>query len=271
MMTTKINGLEYAFEIHQQNPSLPFLLMLHGFMGDHHAFRHLIEPLSAFCNPVTVDLVGHGQTAKPEDSSRYQEQRQVADILALIDNLGLSTCYLYGYSMGGRLALKIALNSPHLFNGLILESINCGIENEADRIKRKKKDIERAEAIKKNFSAFLNKWEKLELFDSPLPEDDELKRDYYKMQASQLAPALAASLLGFGTGVMKPTCNQLDNLNLPVLLIAGSADKKYQKLNKTMAKKLDNGTFQSLKAGHRVHLDNPRELITHIQKFIKAN
>lgn len=271
MKTIEANGIEYAFKIHQQKSTLPFLLMQHGFMGDHRVFQHLIEPLADFCNPVSVDLLGHGQTAKPEDSSRYRTQHQVADILALINSLNLSPCYLYGYSMGGRLALKIALSNPDIIHGLILESTNCGIEDEDDRAARREKDRYRADGITNNFTAFLETWKKLDLFDSPLPGNDTLRNNYFEIQASQNTRALAASLLGFGTGMMQPMCHQLENLTLPVLLLAGSADEKYQHLNKVMTKKLDNGTFQSVKAGHRIHLDNPTVLVNHIQKFIKSH
>ncbi len=254
--------------MHQQKEGLPFLLMLHGFMGDHRVFDHLIADLRGFCNPLTLDLLGYGESSKPTSKHRYDEQHQIADIKAFINHLDADKLYLHGYSMGGRLALKTALHTSGELEGLILESTTCGITDQSKRKERRRADSKRADQIETDFQRFLTRWKELELFKSPLSANETLTQKYHQIQAGQSPGALAASLRGFGTGSMTPACNELKQLDLPVLLIAGSADEKYQRINRYLENQFPNATFQSIKAGHRVHLDNPSELIKKINSFM---
>lgn len=267
----EINKMRYAVELHQQKEQLSSLLMLHGFMGDHRALDHLTEYLADFCNPITIDLLGFGRSSKPENPKRYSETNQVRDICGIIGKLELNHTFLFGYSMGGRLALKTALTSPENVKGLLLESTNCGISDPDERKERRKTDAGRAQKIQQDFGHFLSRWKELEIFNSPLPENKSLIRDYQKMQSEQSPPALAASLTGFGTGSMTPVCSDLQNLELPVLLLAGSGDEKYQQINKFMEKQFPNATFSSIEAGHRTHLDNPKAFIEEVKNFIANN
>lgn len=264
-----VKNVTYACKIHQRDETLPWLLMLHGFMGDHRAFDHLIDKLCKFCNPFTVDLLGHGASSKPSDPSRYKEDNQIEDIITLIQTKIPAPLFLHGYSMGGRLALQIASRYPQLFEGVILESTNGGISDPQKRKERQKTDAVRAESITNNFKAFLSDWKNIDLFTSPIPSNKSLTQKYHQIQSEQLPAALAASLKGFGTGIMTPVCDKLTQRDLPVLLVAGSADEKYQQINSNLAEQFPNATFSSIEAGHRMHLDNPDDFLREIKSFIK--
>jgi len=267
----EINQVTYAYKRYQHNEDFPSLLMLHGFMGDHRVFDHLIGKLCKFCNPITVDLLGYGQSSKIVDPNRHRESCQIEDILSLIDKLNLENLFLYGYSMGGRLALKVATALPDRFQALILESTNCGIVDDYDRKERQKIDESRANQIESDFNDFLSKWETLDLFKSPLLVDKELTHKYHRIQSEQDPPALAASLRGFGTGSMTTACDEISNFTQPILLLSGSADKKYRDINNDLAKRFSNAIFKSVKAGHRVHLDNPPAFLTEFKNFVHTN
>lgn len=271
MVSLEINGTRYGCRIHQRDKNIPWLLMLHGFMGDHRVFEHLVDRAQTFCNPITPDLLGFGESGKPANPERYREDQQLEDIQQLVKILDTTPLFLYGYSMGGRLALKIALKNPTLFQGVILESTTCGIIEPTKRRERRKTDARRASQIRQNYRNFLSRWQNLKLFQSPLPVDNELEKKYRHIQLQQAPPALANSLAGFGTGTMSPACDELKQLSLPVLLLAGSADEKYQQVNNYMVKELPNATFSSIEAGHRVHLDNPDKFLAEIKTFIDLN
>src|SRR5699024_6973318 len=222
MKIIEINNVSYTVGSNQKREGLPRLLMLHGFMGDHRAFNHLIDNLGKFCNPITVDLLGHGRSSKPANPERYYEKQQVDDLAALIGKLNISPLFLHGYSMGGRLALKTALAHPDFFRGLILESTNCGITDDQERKQRRQTDCQRANRITDNFEHFLRHWQQLPLFESPGPVDLKLREKYAAIQQSQSPEAIAASLRGFGSGRMQPCCEELSRLQLPALLMAVS-------------------------------------------------
>lgn len=272
MERISVNNQEYAVQIHQRDENLPQLLMLHGFMGDHRVFDHLIDELCESCNPVTVDLLGHGASSKPTDSSRYNEISQIEDIVGIIYTLNLFPVFLYGYSMGGRLALKTAFSNSDLFKGLILESTTNGIEEPQKRKERQHVDQRRANQIESDYESFLSKWEEAALFQSPKEVDEDLLIKYHQIHLDQNPQTMAASLRGFGTGFMTPETEHFPGFNKPTLLIAGSGDDKYKKINRELTFFFSNIHLCFIKAGHRVHLDNPpnlvQELINHIDKNI---
>lgn len=271
METLMINGQCYAVEVHRGNSSLPYLLMLHGFMGDGRVFDHLIEGISHYCNPITVDLLGHGNSEKVYDPQRYGEYNQTQDLTDLVKELGYHSLLLYGYSMGGRLALKTALQKPDLFKGLILESTNNGIIDDRKRAARREADKKRAAEIEKNYENFLNRWEELDLFQSPTEKDEQLDKNYKSIQFSQDPKAMSASLIGFGTGSMEAVAKNFSDFENPVMIIAGSEDQRYIEISQSMAGYFDNVQLCHIPSGHRVHLDNPKELTQELTHFIDQN
>ena len=54
-MNIRVRGISYHFDIHQEIEKLPYLVLLHGFMGSGRQFDHLIPRLKKFCNPITID------------------------------------------------------------------------------------------------------------------------------------------------------------------------------------------------------------------------
>lgn len=268
---TDIHGKRYVYQVHNNRNALPHLLMLHGFMGDRRAFKPLIKELSKSCNPITVDLLGHGESEKVYKPEAYHEEEQVQHLITLVHEINVSSLFLYGYSMGGRLSLKTAEEAPHLFKGLILESTTYGILDDENRKKRRQADHKRAIEIKENFAYFLDQWEKLPLFESPKKKEQDLANEYKSIHLEQNPNAMAASIQGFSTGLMKPVTDENQRYHGPVMLIAGSEDQKYIPINRALKQILRNAKLCLLKAGHRVHADNPQELTQEINLFIEQN
>ncbi len=266
-----INGVRYAMRVHRDNPSLPFLLMLHGFMGDSRGFNHLAEGLSKTCNPIFVDLLGHGKTEKIYDPDRYRETRQTEDIISIVKSIVMSPVFLYGYSMGGRLALKTAQAEPELFKGLILESTTFGIIDDKARKERQETDKLRAKAIREDFTGFLKEWEDLPLFQTENESHNQQAKSYKHIHSEQDPKALAASLIGFGTGFMTPVTKRDQKYSGPVLLLAGSNDQKYIDIHKNLEQFFGQVETRTLAAGHRVHVDNPENILREIKLFIEQN
>lgn len=271
-MKFKINDISYFVNRHQQFEDKPNLILLHGFMGSGKGFEYLIEALCSFCNPITVDLLGHGQTGGAESPARFAVDQQVEDLNKLIPQLSDALPYLYGYSMGGRLALRFAIEHPVAIRGLILESTNYGLENEHDIRKRKQLDEKRARAIENNFKSFLKEWQQLPLFRTENSLSEEKLHPYRAIQNQQKATQMAHSLRGFGTAEMHSVKNELAGLEIPVLLLAGEADLKYVKIARQMHQQLPTSDLSIIpKAGHRIHIEHPRNLVNSIKSFINQH
>ncbi|MEO9885444.1 MAG: 2-succinyl-6-hydroxy-2,4-cyclohexadiene-1-carboxylate synthase [Balneola sp.] len=269
-MIIKIRGIQYHYHIHQQKDELPLLVLLHGFMGSSDFFSELIPKLKEFCNPITVDLLGHGKTEGSEMHYRFASKEQTADIVKLISEQLKYPLFLHGYSMGGRLALQIALQRSDLIQGLILESTTFGIENEQERQARQALDGQRADLILGNFDQFIDKWKQMPIFESDSGEIESKKAE--EIQRNQNPLWMSNSLLGFGTGSMPCFKEQLSRLKMPVQLIVGEKDQKFTNIMGAMKKRIESSTLKIFEnANHRVHSDQPESFAKTIKKFIQTN
>jgi 2-succinyl-6-hydroxy-2,4-cyclohexadiene-1-carboxylate synthase len=254
-----IDSFYYHCTIHQSNPHLPYLLMLHGFLGSGKVFDHLMDKLNSFCNPITIDLAGHGQTDSPDDPKFYTAQRQVQQVHSVIQRLQFDDMHLYGYSMGGRLAFQLMASHPDLLSGVIIESSHCGIDSKAERSDRQAVDEKRAQQIEKNFGKFIEDWMKLPLLQHT---PKRMKSMYEKVMKAQKPKQISASLRGFGAGVMPSVCDKIKDSKLSLTLITGELDQKYVERMTEINKQVNSSNLEIVtNAGHRVHADQPEELI----------
>ena len=264
-MSVRVRGISYHFEKHQDSPSLPTIVLLHGFMGTGGIFSELIESLKAFSNPVSIDLLGHGQTEGAELHYRFSVKEQVADLYKLISEQLNIPVFLYGYSMGARLALQLALHHPDIIQGLILESGTFGIESETERQARQALDASRADQIMGNFEGFLKEWESMPMFKSETAAIDS-------EQKNQNPVWMSNSLLGFGTGTIPCVRDRLPELASPTQLIVGEQDAKFVSINQTMNKEIPSSELSIVeKTGHRVHSEKPDIVAETIKKFVAKN
>jgi pimeloyl-ACP methyl ester carboxylesterase len=72
------------------------------------------------------DLRGHGASGKPADSGSYLPEHYVADLVAMLDELGVERVDAVGYSMGARLAWELALRHPGRVRSLVLGGFGPG-------------------------------------------------------------------------------------------------------------------------------------------------
>ena len=260
------NNFFYHLEIHQNTKGFPYLFLMHGFMGSGSVFSELIDNISKLCNPVTIDLMGHGKTGGSDKPEHYTHKQQVSDLKSVLGRLALDDLYIYAYSMGGRLALHLVMNHPKLFKGLILESSGCGIQDKESRNKRKNLDENRAVEITSDFDSFIKKWNRNSLFQNSSAKNEDEYNQYLRKQNPQY---MAASLRGFGSGVMPPLCDKLEKLQVPCLLLTGSEDRKYRSQMSEMEKNIPEAELAIIqKAGHRIHVDRPEKIAKIIQPFL---
>lgn len=93
-------------------------MLLHGILMSSWAFRHALESLSADLRPIAICLPGHGWSSRgPGDYSIGGLARVVAKVL---DQLGIEQADFVGNSLGGAVALRLALDSPERVRRLVL-------------------------------------------------------------------------------------------------------------------------------------------------------
>ena len=174
---------------------------------------------------------------------------------------------MYGYSMGGRLALYIAVKHAFYLPALILESTSAGLED------GREKRVVADEAWAMRFETeplrdVLQDWYSQPVF-APLGDGDA----YVSMVESRFlndGRALARSLRGMSTGRQEPLWDMLHTVDIPVLLLAGEHDPRYIELMQRMAGLLPRAEMHIVpRAGHNVHVDNPDGVCDVVLPFLK--
>jgi len=115
----QVNGMNLYYERHGKGAPL---ILLHGGLGSGEMFEHILPTLADHHQVIAVDLQGHGRTA---DIDRPIDVRLMADdIAALIDHLGLRDADVVGYSLGGGVAMQVAMKYPEKVRRLVSASAN---------------------------------------------------------------------------------------------------------------------------------------------------
>jgi 2-succinyl-6-hydroxy-2,4-cyclohexadiene-1-carboxylate synthase len=229
------------------------LVLLHGFSGTRHAWDAVAAELSAQRYlALALDLPGHGDAAAQDAPITFDSC--VASVLARSP----ARFALCGYSLGGRVALHVALAAPERVTRLVLVSTSAGIEDPAERAERRAADRRLADELERiPYEQFIERWRTQPLFADDPPEVDELARDDQRRNDPH---ALAAVLRGIGTGEMAPLWNRLGELTMPVTVVAGERDAKFRGLGEQLAAAIPDAELVIVPGGHGLPLESPGAL-----------
>ncbi len=245
----------------------PAVLFLHGFMGSSADWREVMAALGdRIC--IAVDLPGHGvSVGKSQDA--YTIEGTTRAVIRTLDDLRVFRPVVAGYSMGGRLALYLALRYPERCAGLLLESASPGLESASERAARRAADESKAWRLESgDFEAFLRDWYAQPLFASLARDEDLLYRTIEARRRNDPGE-LARSLRGMGTGSQPSLWGELEGLAVPALAVAGKLDEKYTALSSRMAginPRIESAVV--LGAGHTVHAEAPAEYAVLLASFL---
>jgi pimeloyl-ACP methyl ester carboxylesterase len=112
-----VDGIDYYYEIHGQGEPL---LLLHGGLGSIDMFRPILPALSDGRQVIAVDLQGHGRTSLGTRPITLVDSGN--DMAAILDKLALPQVDVLGYSFGGGIALRLAVQHPQRVRRLVIAS-----------------------------------------------------------------------------------------------------------------------------------------------------
>ncbi|MEB3216443.1 MAG: 2-succinyl-6-hydroxy-2,4-cyclohexadiene-1-carboxylate synthase [Nostocales cyanobacterium 94392] len=271
-MSVKNHRFNYCFS---GNPDKPLILFLHGFMGNIYEFNEAIYLLKHDFYCLNIDLPGHGKTQILGDENCYTMADTADALINLLDELKVKQCFLIGYSMGGRLALYLALHFPQRLYQVILESASPGLLTAKERLERIKRDEQIARKLarsykKVDFMSFLENW-----YNQPIFGNIKNHCGFEQMIENRLQNnpvELAKSLRLMGVGVQPTLWEKLPDNQVAILLLVGENDKKFIDINKKMTQMSDLCNLKTIKnTAHNIHLENTSVFVENIQYFFKLS
>ncbi len=231
-------------------------MLLHGFAGTGHAWAPVREQLDpARYRALTPDLRGHGRRARLRPISFAG---CVRDVLAAAPNAPFT---LAGYSLGGRVALHVALMAPERVARLVLVAATAGIEHPGEREERRRADAALADRIEPmSPDAFAREWQAQPIFEGTPPAAAELWSEDLRRSSPR---DLADVLRGIGAGATEPLWHRLPELAMPCDVVVGERDAKYLALGERLQRDLPHARLHVIPgAGHGIPREAPHELAT---------
>ncbi|OJZ45916.1 2-succinyl-6-hydroxy-2,4-cyclohexadiene-1-carboxylate synthase [Staphylococcus aureus] len=246
------------------------LVLLHGFLSDSRTYYNHIDKYTDICHVITIDLPGHGEDQSSMDET-WNFDYITTSLDRILDKYKDKSITLFGYSMGGRVALYYAINGHIPISNLILESTSPGIKEEANQLERRLVDDARAKVLDiAGIELFVNDWEKLPLFQSQLELPVEIQHQIRLQRLSQSPQKMAKALRDYGTGQMPNLWPRLKEIKVPTLILAGEYDEKFVQIAKKMANLIPNSKCKLISAtGHTIHVEDSDEFDTMILGFLK--
>ncbi|MCC6216282.1 MAG: alpha/beta fold hydrolase [Polyangiaceae bacterium] len=231
-------------------------LLLHGFTGTPRSWDATVSllPVGVFPHPVTL----HGHAGVPVPQATFAaEVERVAALAA-----DSAPVHLVGYSMGGRVALALALSRPELCLGATLIGVSAGLRTAEERAARRAADLEwRRLLLEEGLEAFFAAWDAQPLFAtrSALPAPPRAR--HRAERAGHSARGLASALATLGLAEMPDLHPALERASVPLTFVAGERDAKFRATAAALASLAPGGRCAVVSgAGHDVPTEAPGAL-----------
>jgi esterase len=257
---------DYNYHI-QGSVGAPWLIFLHGLLGNAGNWRRITPAFEADYRILTYDQRGHGRSFKPE--SGYAPEDFAADLLYLMNELKIDRANLVGHSMGGRNAFCFGAQHPERIFKLVIEDIGpeASFDSGPGLV-----DLLRSVPV-----PFTDKKRAKEYLLGPTFGDPGLG-SYFYTSITALADGRATwnfdmkmveEIVTKGRGAHR--WNEIRALKIPTLVIRGekSGELSHEEFQKMLKANSRISGVEILGAGHWIHTEKPDEFIAAVKDFLK--
>ena len=246
------------------------LLLLHGFTGGAKTMWPLGRRLTLVRHVAAVDMPGHGRTGVPADPHLFGFEHTVDALARLLEHRDHMPADVVGYSMGGRIALGLAVRHPEHVASLSLIGASAGISDVVERSARRRSDDDLAEdLLDHGLELFVDRWMASPLFASQVRLGPDALAAARAQRMDNDPEGLAGSLRGAGAGSQPSYWQDLAGIHAPTLLVVGDEDPKFRATAMRLAAGLPRSTISVVpEAGHAPHLENLDRTSTVILEFL---
>jgi 2-succinyl-6-hydroxy-2,4-cyclohexadiene-1-carboxylate synthase len=243
------------------DPGRPALVFLHGFLGAQDDWAEVIGLIGEEHYCLAYDLPGHGASMVDEEAA-YTVPGCAALIAADLQRRALVTPQVVGYSMGGRVALALALDYPAVAERFVMESASPGLLDASTAAARRERDARwAARWLSEPIDAVLRDWYAQRVFEGIDADAARYERMLQRRRRNR-PEALARSVEGMSVGRQTPLWDRLPDLQRPVLVLAGERDRSYCVVAEQMAVRSPMvQTALVAEAGHNAHVEQPERFV----------
>jgi 2-succinyl-6-hydroxy-2,4-cyclohexadiene-1-carboxylate synthase len=261
-----VDGLRW--EVRTRGAGRP-LLLLHGFTGRGTSWVSHTAAFARSFRVVTVDLPGHGRSGVAAPS-RMTVERTADDLATILARHHAVPASVLGYSLGARIALRLAVAHPDAVDRLVLESPSAGILDAGERAARRTADESLADRIEHDgIGDFVTAWEGNPIFATHAALAPALVARQRAIRLASDPAGLAASLRGAGQGAMEPLHDRLGEVTAPTLVIGGALDDRGRPRAEEVAAGIPGARLAILDGvGHTPHLEAPHRFRRLVLDFV---
>ena len=255
MTVAELNGAQIAYEVHGAGPALT---LIHEGIADRRMWRETLPALEGDFTVVTYDQRGFGDSSLPSGPATY-----VDDLRALLDHVGLDRTTLVGASLGGRVALELALLQPERVDALVLAAAGLPDWDWSDEVKRFGEEEEEAyesgdldRAVELNLKLWV---------DGPRRDSDavdpamrafvgEMQRKAFEIPLPDPPPTASPPL-------EPPARGRLGDIAIPTLVVVGDEDvEDIKQIAAVLAERIPGARKVTLPdTAHMIPLERPEE------------
>lgn len=259
-MRARVNDLDVAwFEAGRGEP----LVLVHGLADDHRAWRRSLPDLLLSHRVILYDLRGHGQTTLGEPDGSLRQLGD--DLAALMDAIGVDSADVAGFSLGGTIAMRVAIDHPERVRRLVLVATSSRVgRSAAERYRQRVEMVTRRDAQ-------LRQTLDHDTADVYAQSPNELEEGLVIRRQSTADPRgysnACAAMAALNAAPLDP---ELRKIQAPTLIVASDKDQHCPpKAAEIIATGITGSRLEILPdAGHPIPVEKPRELARLINSFL---
>jgi len=248
----------------------PPVLFVHEFGGDHRSWEPQIRALSRRYRCIVYAARGYPPSDVPQDEAAYSQARAVADIVAVLDALGVDRAHVVGLSMGGFATLHLGLRHPERARSLVVSGVGYGAQPEKQQAFREESGVI-ADAFATEGAAEVTK--RYAVGPARVQFQNKDPRGWAEF-AARLAEhdSTGSALTMRGVQAARPSLydltDELRALALPTLLIAGDEDEGCLEASLMLKRTIPAAGLALLpKTGHTCNLEEPELFTRLLERF----
>ncbi len=268
MIDVAVDGSTVRLDVRDSGPrDAPAVVLLHGFGSSLHTWETWAGPLSTDHRVIRFDLPGCG-LSPPDPTGDYRDERSVALLIALMNQLGVRRATVVGNSIGGRIAWMFASEHPERIDRLVLISPD-GFASPGFEYGRKPEVPMAAQAMRFVLPKPLVKMSLAPAYANPDTMTDALATRYYDLLR---APGVRAALIArMAQSTRTDPVPRLQRIEAPTLLLWGEEDKLIPFTNAAdYVRALPNATLVPLPGvGHLPQEEAPERSLDALRAFLK--